>query len=74
MGIDWKKGEAPFDVGRMKCVRTTPKAILVEGKFRDGEVDQRWCPKSVLHKKNKLKKKGDEGNFVVQAWWGEANL
>jgi hypothetical protein len=72
--FDWKKGEEPYDVGKMTCVRTTTKAILVEGKLRDGQVDQLWVPKSVLHKKNRVKKKGDKGPFVVKTWWGEKNL
>jgi hypothetical protein len=72
--VDWKKGQEPFDVGRMTCLKTTAKAILVEGKLRDGRVGELWAPKSVLHKKNKVKKKGDVGRFVVQTWWGEANL
>jgi hypothetical protein len=71
---DFAKGGEPFDVGRMTCIRTTAKAILVEGKLRDGRVGQVWAPKSVLHKKNKLKKKGDVGRFVVMTWWGEKNL
>jgi hypothetical protein len=72
--IDCKKGEEPYDVGTVTCVRTTAKAILVEGKLRDGKSDQLWCPKSVLHKKNKVRKKGDKGRFVVKTWWGEKNL
>ncbi len=71
---DFAKGVEPFDVGRMTCVKTTPKAILVEGKLRDGKVGQIWAPKSVLHKRNKVKKKGDVGRFVVETWWGEKNL
>lgn len=71
---DFAKGAEPFNVGRMTCIKTTAKAILVEGKLRDGHVGQVWAPKSVLHKKNRCKKKGDVGAFVVQAWWGEANL
>jgi len=71
---DFSKGAEPYDVGRMTCVKTTPKAILVEGKLRDGKVGQIWAPKSVLHKKNKVKKKGDVGRFVVEMWWGEKNL
>jgi len=71
---DFSKGAEPYDVGRMTCVKTTPKAILVECKLRDGKVGQIWAPKSVLHKKNKVKKKGDVGRFVVEMWWGEKNL
>jgi hypothetical protein len=72
--VDWKKGEEPFELGKMTCVRTTSKAILVEGELRDGHVGEIWCPKSVLHKKNRVKKKGDKGRFVVKTWWGEKNL
>ena len=41
---EFSKGAKPYDVGRMTCVRTTAKAILVEGKLRDGKVGQIWCP------------------------------
>ena len=71
---EFSKGAEPYDVGRMTCVKTTAKAILVEGKMRDGKVGQIWAPKSVLHKKNRVKKKGDVGKFVVMTWWGEKNL
>jgi hypothetical protein len=64
----------PFKLGRMKCIRETEKALLVEGKLRDGKHGELWAPKSVLHATNKVKAVGDVGTFVVKAWWGEKNL
>lgn len=69
MGIS--EGDAPSDFGKMKCTGETDKALLVEGKLRDGKVGQLWVPKSVLHDKSKVRKKGDEGKFIVKAWWAK---
>jgi hypothetical protein len=71
---EWERGEEPFNVGKCKCVGETKMAIRVEGKFRDGAQGSMWCPKSVLHKKSKVRKKGDEGAWIVKTWWGEKNL
>lgn len=71
----WKDaGDVPFKLGKMLCKKTTDKAILVEGKLRDGSVGELWIPKSVLHKTNKVKKKDQSGQVVVKTWWGEKNL
>ncbi len=67
-------GDEPMDFGRMTCIGATEKAVLLEGKLRDGKVGQVWVPKSVLHKKCKIKKKGDVGAFIVKTWWGEKNM
>ena len=72
MGYD--NGSDPMDLGKMECVGETDKAVKVEGKLRDGKVGQLWVPKSVLHDKCKVKKKGDKGSFVVMTWWGDKNL
>jgi hypothetical protein len=72
--IDWKAGAAPYKLGKMRCLKTTTKAILVEGPLRDGQVGELWIPKSVLHTANKVKKKDQSGEVVVQTWWGEKNL
>lgn len=74
VAIDWKAGGEPYKLGKMVCLKTTPKAILVEGKLRDGHVGELWIPKSVLHRTNKVKKKDQAGQVVVQTWWGEKNL
>jgi len=66
-------GDEPVDLGRMACVIATDKAVLVEGKLRDGKVGQVWVPKSVLHQKCRIKKKGDAGALVVKTWWFEKN-
>jgi len=58
----------------MTCIGETKKAVLVEGKLRDGRVDKIWVPKSVLHKSCKVRKLGKAGTFIVKTWWGEKNL
>lgn len=72
MGVDHSRD--PMDLGKMKCVAETEKALKVEGKLRDGKVGQLWCPKSVLHDASKVRKMGDEGKFIIFTWWGEKNL
>lgn len=67
-------GDAVFNVGKVTCIGETKKAVLVEGKFRDGHLDKIWVPKSVLHKTCKVRKLGKAGNLIVKNWWGEKNL
>ncbi len=47
-----------------KCIRETPKAILVV--IEDDEV---WVPKSVVHDDSEVYEEGHEGTLVLHEWW-----
>jgi hypothetical protein len=72
-GNEYERGGAPLKLGRFICVSETALAILVEGPLRNGKKGSLWVPKSVLHTKNRVRKKGDEASLVVKTWWFEKN-
>lgn len=57
-------GQLPTCWGRVRVVRETAKALLVEG--ADGTT---WVPKSAVRGLAKL---GDEGELEVADWWAPA--
>lgn len=66
--------EEGFPVGRVRFVRSTDKAILVEAADSRGLLDQgkqKWIPISQLHDDSSIYEEsdpGEEGDLVVKPW------
>ena len=53
---------------RVKCIKETEKAILVEDEF--GE--ETWIPKSAIDEvDSEVFEEGDEGELSVKSWYAE---
>lgn len=57
-------GELPINMGTVKVMRETPKALLVT--IGKNEV---WIPQSCVHDDSEVWHQGHVGKFVVKAWF-----
>lgn len=62
-------GSNPCLIGRGACLRTSNLAILV---CINGEDEDIWIPKSVVHDNSDVYDSvGQRGDVVVKHWWAE---
>lgn len=65
-----RPGDGPQECGKVKVLRRTERAVLVE--MEDG--DERWIPFSVIHDNSEIyegDESGGEGELVVKEWFAE---
>jgi hypothetical protein len=63
-------GDLPFDMGIVKVLRVTDKALLAVSEA----MGEQWIPKSVVHDDSEVWKKDDNGMLVVLTWWAKKNV